>query len=1041
MTTPAAETTIDQTILRWTGVRGFEATVSSLTLDDKEMLFQTRLRGLVDATYNKLGARRSLGFAKLPAELDDKQRSIIFCRGAEQLSTRTSAVVHVLTGPALNAGVALGLGDRWGGGFDFPGKRPELSGWRVPESASPGLPGPAPEVLPSLDSSELRKIAQGRLDEWKFQARHASFALELTRLVEGLLRAGNDRLAVYECQSDPVVLLAAAREILRTYASDDWSFSTGETEEKTLFRITFLLPQTRAAAVGQYVELDRNPADSQHWQDACRLVDAYQQRSTADWAEDLKTAGVEDRTSLLEWVRTNPAPSRKQLERQLVDMPGLRRQLREQNTKIGDLERLRQADEITLTGLREETRRQGDQLQELRTERDSWRTTATNLQNEIRRWTDESRWLTGPTKRKVTDFQYLGAAAEMLFGLRDQVASWEAEAGLLAEKRSRNAADFWVLRHVAEELLGLRLSVARWEGEARWLREQRPRAIGEFQELGLVAQDLYGLRDQLVLWTDEARRLGDRRQRDAGAYQFQVLGPVAADLFELRGRVARWEEEAAWLLDRQPRDVASYQMLGLAAHELAGLRATLERWTLESRWLADREPPATTEFQVLQPTAKELFGLRVDSQQWQLEAAWLYAQKRPEITEFRMLRRPAAELFQKRDELADKRDELAEWELEAKLLAGRARREITDFVHLRKVAEALSRQRSGQAQLDARAELERWQIEQQWIIERRAGASDAFSVLKPVAAMVNGLISDYASARHENTKLIEANVELQHARGDWHEYAEDLRERLNQMKVAALEQAKLPPPEPRVDDESPSYEDPVRADDEIGQTGRNGEPRDATDLFEAWGIGEDEQPRRLLAMFDGKEETDRIWLDTAAQLRAALPDVLAHADWRGLVRSGWQTGDLDSAFKHLVHLAFGTVASVDRESEGLLRESLRQTFRATKPADRRMATKLYGEFVGIAGSRVWSETRDVANWWLGRLQNGEAPPTTWEQMADEVNFKIPSSSLVKVNKPDPVGTVVRRRDFVAFVQKRSIPLTLLALALVIALMAFVLVVR
>jgi len=1001
MTAPGTDMTIDQTILRWTGHRGFEATVSSLALDDKEILFQTRLRGLVDATYSKPGARRSLGFARLPVDLDEKQRYMIFCRGAEQVTTRASAVTHVLTGgPKLDAGVALGLADGWRGGSAFSGRAPELSGWQVPESESSGLPDrPAPDALPPLDVERLREIARLRLDDWKHQARHADFAMELTRLVEGLLRAGDDRLAVYECQSDPVVLLAAAREILRNYVSADWSFSTGESQEKPLFRITFLLPGTHAAAVGQYVELDREGADSPHWLDARKLVEAYRPRSTADWAEDLATAGVEDKTSLLEWVRTNPTPSRRQLEHQLVELPTLRVQLRTQSADIERLATQRQADETTMAGLRGEIDRQKVKLKDLQDECDGWRNTATRLQAENTLWADESKWLTdssNPSKRKAANFQLLGSVAEILFGLRDRVALWETEKGQLADRRLRDASGFQVLGPVAEELVGLRARGARLDVETKWLLDLQARDIGLFQVLGPVAQVLFGLRDRVALWEAEAGRLGDRRLRDASG--FQVLGPVA--------------------------------------EELVGLRSDLVQWKAEAGWLVDRRPPAGTEFRLLQPTALELFGLRADRDQWQLEAGLLFARQRPAPTEFRMLGRAAQELF-------EKIDTLAQWENEAKLLNGRSKYDASQFTHLRRVADQLNRLRSGQAHLDARSELERWQTEQQWILQGMVANPEVFGPLQPVAAWVFRLMTEHEAAGKENQRLQQLTVELQYGQKDWYEYAVDLQERIKSLRweVAALELAAARP-EPSVHGDAIVDEPSSPVADGTGTVFREGAAGGAIELFEAWGIGEGEQPRRILEMFDGRADADPILLDAASRLRTELPEVLAQADWRGLADSAWHPDRLDSAFRQLVHLAFGTVASVDAEADRLLRESLRQTFRNTGPTHRKTAAKLYRLLVEIAQTQIWTETRSVANEWIGRLQNGTKPPDSWQQMDDEVKFRMPgvSGGKNKSTNQDANSTVARRSGFVAFVQKNGLGLTVLFLGSLVAVLVMVLMV-
>lgn len=276
--------TVDQIIFRYdVNARAFRAVASTLPAGDLASI-GPHLTALADAPYRREDENTgpSLCFAQPPGLLDG--HGMIIFRVPERHAGRLAAAAHVLVGK-LTLGTALGLSAGW-------------PGWH-PTGASAEL---APVELAPIELTDLNETAQIGFK----QANAASRALrpdqELIGLVEALLRAGPNRLAVVGYSQDPVVLLTGARAILGTWVTSNWSFSTGEPAQRPGVRITFLLPGGRVTS-NDHIDLRAFPPVSQYLGAAAVLVTAFRRsESRKAWEEETKAAGVTDLPSLLDWA-------------------------------------------------------------------------------------------------------------------------------------------------------------------------------------------------------------------------------------------------------------------------------------------------------------------------------------------------------------------------------------------------------------------------------------------------------------------------------------------------------------------------------------------------------------------------------------------------------------------------------------------------------------------------------------------------------------------------------------------------------------------
>jgi len=272
--------TVDQIIFRYDQRnRAFRPVLG--TLADAELAsLSNDFTALVDAAYRRedAGAGPSLSFARVPH--DPANRRMIICRYPDSTG-RLSAAAHVLVGPKLSVQTALGLSVDW-------------PGWQLAAELPPRLEPLALEELNAAATAGLRRAQK--------VARQPEVQGELARLVDALLRAGGDPLAVVNNSCHPVVLLTAARAILGTAASPDWTFSTGEPAQKEGVRVAFLLPGGRFTS-GTYADLSAYDPRSGYLETAHVLVNAYRRYSdTRLWVEDQEAAGVRDLGGLLAWA-------------------------------------------------------------------------------------------------------------------------------------------------------------------------------------------------------------------------------------------------------------------------------------------------------------------------------------------------------------------------------------------------------------------------------------------------------------------------------------------------------------------------------------------------------------------------------------------------------------------------------------------------------------------------------------------------------------------------------------------------------------------
>jgi hypothetical protein len=279
---------IEQIVLRYDREeRGFRPVASTLSADDTTVA-TSRFLALANASYRTqdLSAARSLCFARLPDDRDG--RNMIVCRVPETSSGSVSAAAHVLIGRQLNAQIALALSTTW-------------SGWELPT-------GPR-EPLTPLGWSRLEGDVKTRNLRVQAEARAPEVEVELTRLVDALLRVGSGRLAVIGYRSDPAVLLAGAREILDDFVSDDWTFSTGEPAQKPGIRLTFMLPGGNVTS-DSHADLSVYDANSRTLISVAILVRAFMNSATRrTWSAERAELGIRDLDTLLEWAgRGAPSP-------------------------------------------------------------------------------------------------------------------------------------------------------------------------------------------------------------------------------------------------------------------------------------------------------------------------------------------------------------------------------------------------------------------------------------------------------------------------------------------------------------------------------------------------------------------------------------------------------------------------------------------------------------------------------------------------------------------------------------------------------------
>jgi len=630
---------VDQALLRWDGRRGFGPVADSLRVAESEQLYQHRLLGVLDFQYRQADAPRSLCFTRLPAQIDDQQRGIVFCRAPGEVGGRVGTVVHALVGRRIDAGVALGLGHDWrgarGGAAGY--------GWLLPEPPGSMLADPEPPVsLGRLEASQLREIAWIRLADRKYEARRAAYEQELVRLVEGLLRAGNERLAIFGCGSDPVVLLAAAREILRNYVSADWSFSTGELTEKPLFRVTFMLPGTQVVTA-DYADLERDPSESSHLEDARRLVAAYREAESAGaWNEALTEAGVQDTATLLAWAATGTSSSRRareELDRLRAESQSIQQDLQaalersEGERVVLSEERVVLSEErnglaatvgerdTQLADLLARFRRETTELRSQLAERDreahellAQRDTALS-----QREADRERQLA-----ELARFEALVAERETeVVGLRNGSAGRETAQAELDAERRRQLAELERFKAVVgkreEEIAKLRDEIGRRETVLADLGADRQRQSAHLAQLEALVperdREIASLRNELSEYQDQMRQLSQENLRltsglEAHRAMLTDQEHGLEDLVRARDRVAELERSLAGLredVDRRVR-VADQRVVALelwirettSRHEAEVASVEAEREQLRSRLellAADRGAPPSDETQ------------------------------------------------------------------------------------------------------------------------------------------------------------------------------------------------------------------------------------------------------------------------------------------------------------------------------------------------------------------------------------------------------------------------------------------------------------
>uniref|UniRef100_UPI003703DB7D hypothetical protein n=2 Tax=Candidatus Frankia nodulisporulans TaxID=2060052 RepID=UPI003703DB7D len=294
MTEPA-QSPVHQVILLYSRqAGGFRPAASTLPADDP-VFAGSQLTILADAAYRNQDAHvgSSFCYARTP---DD--RGMILHRFPDGDTDRLSAATHVLIGDKVPAGMALGLASGW----------PHW--WRG---------GPLGELYP-LDRHHLLEQAMEQLRLRQRTARSRTIEEELTRLIVALVDVRSAPLAITGHTHDPALLLIAARDILRDWASPDWSFSTGEPAQHSGVRITFLLPDGQPHSDG-YADLSRYLPHSPHLITLANLVRAYTNSpDPATWSTLLEKAGINTLDDLLSWAEGfTPTPGTEDLKRTLND--------------------------------------------------------------------------------------------------------------------------------------------------------------------------------------------------------------------------------------------------------------------------------------------------------------------------------------------------------------------------------------------------------------------------------------------------------------------------------------------------------------------------------------------------------------------------------------------------------------------------------------------------------------------------------------------------------------------------------------------------
>jgi len=342
---------VDQVVLRYdTANRAFRPVASTLAPDD-QLASSPRFIALADAAYRSQDAQRepSLCFTRAP---DDPQgRGMIIYRVPDVGSPRLAAAAHVLIGRELNAGTALALSVGW-------------PHWTFAGASQP---------FGRLGWTGLKNDAQQRNLELEARARAPELEVELTRLVDALLRVGTGRLAVINHRSDPALLLAGARGILRDFVSDDWTFSTGEPAQKAGIRITFMLPDGSVTS-DAHVDLSADGEWSSGAISVAILVRAFMNSmDSRSWSKQRTDLRINDIDSLLAWA-SQGAPSFEaalQAEREAHADTSRQWDAQRRDWKVQVAEQAAERQRLT------------DQVQEAHREREAADEVATDLQGKL----------------------------------------------------------------------------------------------------------------------------------------------------------------------------------------------------------------------------------------------------------------------------------------------------------------------------------------------------------------------------------------------------------------------------------------------------------------------------------------------------------------------------------------------------------------------------------------------------------------------------------------------------------------------------------
>jgi hypothetical protein len=274
---------VDQIFFRYDrAARAFRPVASTLD-DDRLQAISTSFTAIVDAAYRREDTDADASFCSAQVPDDPAGRVMVIRRVPDNSSGRLAAAAHVLVGENLPA-MALVAG--W-------------QGWR----REPDPDRPLTRLAAGDLMAEARQGLERALGEIADLDPDRGGDQELVRLVDALLRVEDGQLAVWPGDCGPVALLSGARAILQEFVCADWSFSTGEPEQKAGLRITFMLPGGTIHSDGR-VDLRRNPESSPFLGAAQALVAAYRQApDNKAWSEDCAEAGVTDRASLLAWAR------------------------------------------------------------------------------------------------------------------------------------------------------------------------------------------------------------------------------------------------------------------------------------------------------------------------------------------------------------------------------------------------------------------------------------------------------------------------------------------------------------------------------------------------------------------------------------------------------------------------------------------------------------------------------------------------------------------------------------------------------------------